>query len=340
MMETFLFLSTIMLYSDSPRPSQVETEIVAHRGRITTGEVELTGRYLDASGGSRREVTLPARRIMFDGPRLRRDAVIPPPEEHPEWPEGREVSSFAAADHYFLSDQRQEDGQNLNVLDAWNKNSFTPNPIHTVQDPRWFGIIPVDSNNLAYSRGLHDVLGRPDRKRTEVTEEVLDGERCTRVEYERNDGTVVTLWVAPERDYNVVKSSMAIADLRDLAETTLARDEASGLWFPARVRYQRTMKGEVTHEEDLTIKVVHLNRPVDPKTFTPGGMDIPAGTPVVRHPRNERGLEWDGRAIVSNKKESPWSSPAPPPTRWPWVAGAIALMLIAATLLWRATARR
>jgi hypothetical protein len=76
------------------------------------------------------------------------------------------------------------------------------------------------------------------------------------------------------------------------------------LWFPTTMYYKRTENTETTCNVKTTIKVISLNEPLPPNTFSPKGIGIlKPDTPVAWHLDRNRPMEgelvWNGNEIVA-----------------------------------------
>ena len=224
----------------------------------------------------------------------------------------------------------------INIFKTRKLRDFKPNMTQKIPDPHLFGIDPNDSRNIV-SDTLGQILERPDRKRSSITNETLEGRHCWRLEYETNDGLVVRMLVDPEMDYNVVRAELSRgSELVTSVESDVVRQTVSGLWFPERCRYRRWDNGKLTAKEDLRIRVIQLNKPVAPVVFTLAGMDIPPGTPVNEVPSSPvRGsLVWNGKELV---RETPFPPDAPTSltTRNILLTNVVVLTLVGLYFLWK-----
>lgn len=226
------------------------------------------------------------------------------------------------------------------LIHLFQSAGYKPNPRQAAPDPRLIGIAPETFANLVYFN-LNAILARPDRQRSTVTEEDQSGERCWKVEYERRDGIIVSLWFNPARGGGVVRSELrsgARGEIRDSLDSEVVKEPGSGVWFPASCRYQRTVDDKVVQEEELRVQVIQFNQRVDPITFTLAGMNIPPDTPVLRQPKNEPGLTWDGTKVV-RRKYSFGDVETPRPWRVSLIAASVAFGVLSAIVLWRISAR-
>ena len=89
----------------------------------------------------------------------------------------------------------------------------------------------------------------------------------------------------------------------DSVDLQIRKHEKSGVWFPVSQHYQRVEDGSrVTCEEHLKITVLSLNEPLEPVVFTPAGMNVRPGTPVMFIPEQGTGHHvWDGNKIVGTR---------------------------------------
>jgi hypothetical protein len=169
-------------------------------------------------------------------------------------------------------------------------------------DPRRIGIIPGPMASL-HSMALEDLLVHPDRRESSVEEGREGGAPVWRVKYVRRDGGVVTLRIDAGRGYSVIDSSVEAVGpsgntITDRIVSELEQYGPDGIWLPSTTTYTRQIGDRTVETAVYGVNRAEFNTPVDPKTFTLAGMDIPPGTMVRETPPTTRGTRyWDGNEL-------------------------------------------
>jgi hypothetical protein len=109
----------------------------------------------------------------------------------------------------------------------------------------------------------------------------LDELDCYKLRYLKENGEY-HVWIAPDRDFNVIKIETAFEEQREVLRSKLQQVDGSR-WFPSEVQYEAVSDGQLQREEKLSIEVVQFNEPIKDSTFDFIGMDIPIGHPISDH---------------------------------------------------------
>lgn len=139
---------------------------------------------------------------------------------------------------------------------------------------------------------------------------------------------------------------------RQRTRITPARDPASGLWYVRESAFEELRDDAPSHELTVTLDTVELNRPLDPKAFSLGGLGIPVGF-MVSSVDDPFPRYWDGakvadkppldRVVVYTPPPAPPEPVEPPRAGWSgWLAPGLAVGFAGAAvvLLRRAVRRR
>lgn len=180
---------------------------------------------------------------------------------------------------------------------------------------------------------MSSYVTRGDRKDLVVADTTYGEEAAKQVEYQLVGGGMVRIISFPDLVDSVV-SLTAIASLseggyRDIVEST-PKDWGDRNWFPERVDYRREFDEKIVEREVLTISEASFNQPIDPIIFAPEGLELPAGTGVLDHPRHaDGGRVFDGTKLTVRKNPA---AELPPVSisnegRWRWVVGGNLLLL-------------
>jgi len=307
--------------------AEIERQAVEHRRGIRSGEVIV---QCDYHNGRAAEL-----HIWWDGDSYRQD--VSRGNDHRDvrvWHEGR---------YLHFSDELGDNGNRLVATLAFANDRHYVG-VAEPNDPRRVGMAAADFLNLNHYP-LDEVLANPARRNTAVRQEQLSGAACTVVTITRLNGGVIQVWIAPERDFSVLRMEGEISDGRgskrfDTVDVDVALHEPSGLWFPVHSHCRngsRNDAGEkLERDEDCAIEVISLNQPIPPEVFTFAGIGVPVGWPVSDHTRPDIDgqLAWDGRAVASVERAAD-TARAATRTNVVYLVGALLLAAVASLLLWR-----
>ncbi|MBX9790449.1 MAG: outer membrane lipoprotein-sorting protein [Pirellulales bacterium] len=303
--------------------ADIEREAVEYRRAIRSGEVIVRR---DDPNGRAAEL-----HIWWDGDSFRQDVS--------SGNGYRVVDVWHQGQYLHFSDEPSDNGNKLvaTVADANDRGAVgSKQP----SDPRRIGMAAVDFLNLVHYP-LDEVLTNPARKNTTVRQDQLAGQECTLVTITRVNGGIIRVWIAPERDFSVLRMDCEISDGRgtksfDTVDVEVALHEPSGLWFPVHSHCRNGVNDRIDCDEDCTIQVISLNQPIPPEVFTFAGIGVPVGWPVSDHTRPDidRQLAWDGQAVVTVERAAD-TARAATRTNVIYLAGALVLAAVALVLLWR-----
>ena len=302
--------------------ADIERQAVEHRRAIRSGEVIVK---CDYHNGRAAEL-----HIWWDGDSFRQDVS--------RGNGYRDVDVWREGQYLHFSDEPGASGNKLVASVAFAKDRHFVG-VAERDDPRRIGMAAVDFLNLNHYP-LDEVLANPARKNTTVQQEQLAGCECTLVTITRVNGGFIRVWIAPERDFGVVRMDCEISDGRtksfDTVDVDLALHEPSGLWFPVHTNCRNGIGDRIEREEDCTIEVISLNQPIPPEVFTFAGIGVPVGWPVSDYTRPDidRQLAWDGRAVASVERAAD-TARAATRTNVVYLVGALVLAAVALLWLWR-----
>jgi len=112
-----------------------------------------------------------------------------------------------------------------------------------------------------------------------VKNETLDGYECLLLEHYNADNDLTRkIWIVPSKGYCIKKLQLIqMGKLRYGYETTL-KEYLPGIWGLDSAKVIKW--GEPGKKIELSVKSLTLNEPIDPKTFTLAGTNIPIGTRI------------------------------------------------------------
>lgn len=265
----------------------LEKAVLQHRRAISSGQMQIhltiyTNQAIDASL---------ERMIYFDNERFRQDETANNVTRTRCFGDGvffKYCTGSEAGRRYAL------EVQELKHVDR-NAN-YIYEPLKVMFYPGWSG--------LARSVHMESIIGAPDRTNFEMAPALWEGEQAVEVSFSlvRRPDARVRYCVVPTRGYSIVmmeaRTQRQEIEVIESVHCALQR-VADQLWFPKTVRYQKTENGKQGDREDMDFNVISLNQPLDPRLFTPAGMNVAPDTPVAPGPRDARVIQkWDGKAIV------------------------------------------
>jgi hypothetical protein len=96
-----------------------------------------------------------------------------------------------------------------------------------------------------------------------------------------------TLWVDENQGFSPVRLSYVVPGSEPaepeqlLSECQVRWKKEAGAWVPASLHFERRVRGHINDFYSLTFDWISVNKPPEPRLFTPDGLDVPAGTRVV-----------------------------------------------------------
>lgn len=290
--------------------ADVERKVLAARRAITSGEFEVTEAY-DARG--RKNEYRFHTWVSGDG-RIRQERPMP---------DGLQVviRNPDAVYFYTVAPGRLDnpDRTKRHAIETWPiKDAPADQFPYAACDPRVLMQVPV-SYGLTYAHTLDSRVGGADRENLRVREGVWKGGRVLTVSFTvPRTGNDYEYDVSPERGYSIVRWRLRYqkkgpADRKEPFEfvmTCKPAEVAPGVWFPEIVESTTTRPGKPDSRETVSVKVVSVNRPIDDKTFTLAGAELPAGVLIAstppapdRHDKNKEPAKlpplmiWDGKKV-------------------------------------------
>lgn len=129
-------------------------------------------------------------------------------------------------------------------------------------------------------------------------DEQRDGE-WIRVTADYADGARDTWWIAPDRDWNVVRSTIR-RDGEVTLENVVTLAQFDGFWFPAKVERFLVRNGERRSDGSVEIIDAQFNRPEHPRALGFDELGVEPGMSVMADPNSgfESGM-WGGDRVLS-----------------------------------------
>lgn len=162
-----------------------------------------------------------------------------------------------------------------------------------------------------------------------------------RVTFRLKGGPVVTLWFSAAAGGSLKRATSQSENAGHTyrQEMECAFRKYSDVWFPELVTADTFRDKEHLRRDVLRVDAAEFNVPIDEKTFTIAGLELPVGTFAVQRPSNEW-YTWDGAQLVPHRRAALVKGTPPPRTvSTPWVLLSIGLALVAALVLIRAWSR-
>ena len=193
-----------------------------------------------------------------------------------------------------------------------------PSADRIVPNPRWFGCLSDSIENAEFYLSPLEIYGsKPDRiaEYPKVVPDIRENVDCWKVDWQfafRHQGmsknVPCTIWVDKSDTSRILR-----VETRFESDEILYIDGVDSesekyqnkIWFPTKLTYRRTENGKISESQDTLIKVVSLNEPLPPDTFSPKGIDfLKPGTPVMWALERDRPVEkteliWDGNNVVA-----------------------------------------
>lgn len=338
----------------TPSVQALESEVLEHRRRIQQVNLEFdsllcvddgcrAGNYMHSTG-----------HYYLDGKKKRFDSTVVSGATTLAMKDYSEVICFSDSVYiYHANEMAGAYPISVNMFDFDHVNAGLVTA--RVPDARAIGMAPATLRNLIYFN-LESFVGRTDKKNANVSPSTHKGIPCWLLRYTTSDKFDDQLYIAPSMDYSVIYFKIDAYDnsqevprraivRTDVVDTEMAKDQASGLWFPKRAHYRAYVRGELQREERLTLNVKSLNQDLDPSYFTLSTMDVKPGTHIQRIPPSPDGeLYWDGTSIKVEDASGDTAPPPPPQRghgrRWFLIANALIFAIVAVYLLVKAMSRK
>ncbi len=116
-----------------------------------------------------------------------------------------------------------------------------------------------------------------------TTSETIDGENCIRLTCDYDDFRQrLNIWVVPSKGFCIKKFQSIDNDKVVIEYETTLKQYAGGIWWFETVKsFYHSMGGEKKYNiREVLVEELIFNEPIDPKTFTLAGTDIPHGTRI------------------------------------------------------------
>ena len=299
------------VFADSvPDGAAILAKILESRQSIQQGHVEVETVYTNHGAGEpalRREWN-----IWFEGDTKRRSDVTQGGNT-----EAVCLDCYAERTELYYT-TRPPSGPNTTMTLVFYDGYGEPSSDRTVPNPRWFGCLPDAIKNAEFYLSPLEIYGSKPDKSTEYPKIVSDMRAnvdCWKVDWKfvfRHQGMSTNVPCAIWVDKSDVSHILRVESHFE-ADGVLYVDGVDSesekyqnkIWFPTKLTYRRTEDGKVTESQDTQIRVVSLNEPLQPDTFSPKGIDfLKPGTPVSWNLERDRPAEkvelvWNGREVVA-----------------------------------------
>jgi len=294
--------------------SSLEQDVLKYRHNLHRGHAIIEVTRID--GGRKKFSRIEA---FFDGSKVRTNVLQTLRHTLPdgESKESRDLYKYAFTpeENLFHTDFQTKPGEPVAAYrdDVKLLNSETGHRVRKMNltyriDPRKLGIVPGDLGSL-HSRGIQDILNRPDRKLINSKEINAGGHSTWMHEYQLNNGIKLKLEISPEHGPSVMAAELKFlsprgATIIDRIDNILTQYGPDRIWFPESIRYFRSVNGVKGSESEFRILEAQFNINIDPELFTLAGMDIPKGTMVILDPPDKEGRTffWDGTQLSTESQ--------------------------------------
>ena len=273
-------------------------ELKALNGRraVKSAEVEINTEIKKRGDGDAVVLLRDRREIFLSNDRIRNDVVLPYDAAARQYGESFRVVTYESDGVVTRYSTEVDEAGRKRVVSIQPKSDDS-----VLIDPRFLGMFTSNALNLS-NQSLESIVGRTDRVKSTTSVCERYGETCEMVEYMREDGRNVRLWISPSKGYSVVaiETSGGTEDDRKYVlrvESSVELDTRSGVWFPVEVQTEEVVNGATVESSVTSVRVKTLNANLDETVFSLAGLGLPKGQIVSRF--GAGGLEqWDGESLV------------------------------------------
>jgi hypothetical protein len=185
-----------------------------------------------------------------------------------------------------------------------------------VLDIRVFGMVPVSFALWQFE--LTTIIGNPDRRNLEMTDDVLNGVACRKIQFDwtlGNSDRTSAIWITPEQGYNPIRfeSWNHGTGFKQNVDIKIEKHKESGIWFPISYVADEWYKGKLYSHDECRLEIFSFNKPLPEETFTLKGIGAPIGTRIYVYPpiNVEDNFYWDGEKVTGEFGTS--AEPIEPP---------------------------
>ena len=259
-------------------------ELKALNGRraVKSAEVEINTEIKKRGDGDAMVLLRDRREIFLSDDRIRNDVVIPYDAAHArQYGESFRVVTYESDGVVTRYSTEVDEAGRKRVVSIQPKSDDS-----VLIDPRFLGMCTSNALNLS-NQSLESIVGRTDRVKSSVSVCERHGETCEMVEYVREDGRNVRLWISPSKGYSVVaiETSGGTEDDRKYVlrvESSVELNTRSGVWFPVKVQTEEVVDGATVESSVTSVRVKTLNANLDETVFSLAGLGLPKGQIVSR----------------------------------------------------------
>lgn len=297
---------------EAPSINEIEERLLAERSRIVQARLSIAFE-LEQTGPSGTATHGASQTVWSSGAKIRIDEVV----RNKRSPAGKEVPEHTVVtcvgcyspDTIFEHSDLPSAGRLSRVATitdtAMWRRPGVPNPLLLGLTPKGYlrtGDIAAD----AY-------IGCKNRRDTAVSKERLNSATCWKVTFEKEYprfSSAVTYYVSPAEEGSIVRIEEIVeaggTKIVDVTDCTNEKDQASGIWFPREVCFERRKNGDVIVKEHLTVTAISFNEAAIDTAFSLGEIPIlRPGTYVARKSAKPDELFPDDRAIWSGDRLVP-----------------------------------
>lgn len=200
-----------------------------------------------------------------------------------------------------------------------------------ITDPRLLGLQPVPFGIL-HSCEYQEFVASPIRSSTEAEDSSLDDVPVRLVTY-RNEGVTARMWIAPSRNWNLLKSEID-APGRDRVTLVCELAQFDGIWFPKKITFEEfDTKGNPVERNVSTIVKAKFNLDVSER-LTIADMEPVKGSMIIDAGKPGTVLgQWDGEEVVPLSFPKTSADMTAEPARRSWVFSMFAANAAAGVVL-------
>jgi len=170
-----------------------------------------------------------------------------------------------------------------------SRMSYRPGTVHIYPPENDAGKVLRSTNLMHYQtimgRTLKELILRS--AAFTVKNETVNGDDCLLLEYYNAKYEIARkIWIVPSKGCCIKKTQLLQKGIVHEEYTTTLKEYLPGIWWfdSVKVKTRRDSEGIFPDVRlELSVESVTLNEPIDPKTFTLAGTNIPPGTKVSDH---------------------------------------------------------
>ena len=151
--------------------------------------------------------------------------------------------------------------------------------------------------------GVRSLLGRADLEPVSVERDRVGDYGTWRILKRYKNGTELTVWLAPECGYSIVRAESASIINGGRAAASIVCEMAQypdrGVWYPSRVEQKNTYDDRIISQHTITTVKASFGKLEDDTPFALAGFGLEVGKEILdRRTGNQWGFTWDGESAV------------------------------------------